>query len=177
MAAGIRHDSDEAEEKFREIVDAKPTDDSKKGDSIVMCSKGPCYVEVKKCAAEAGKSGTINQIRAIKFIPLVVHNPITKEWFVVSPTEVVRLVLSKSRGQHTEIPFESANLSLSNVKGFGCSGADLKRRVKIVCEEALCDSPVRKIMRNIKDELVSLKSRYVVELKRYYATCGKEGCG
>lgn len=65
-------------------------------------------------------TNTINQVRAVKYIPLVVYSP-PDDWYVVPPNEVVRLVALQTRGQHTENPFESAIVSLRNVdRRFRC---------------------------------------------------------
>src|SRR5690606_18567861 len=66
-----------------------------------------CNVEVKKASAQ-----TINQVRAVKYIPLVVFHEPTSTWYVVPAHVVVCLVSSKPRGQHTENPFESATLNV-----------------------------------------------------------------
>ena len=56
---------------------------------------------------------TLNQVRAVKYLPLVVHYAPTDEWYVVPAHVVVAEVSQKRRGQHTENPFESATLSLN----------------------------------------------------------------
>lgn len=119
----IRHEGDEAESLFLSLVkSARRSDSQKKGDAVVDVDGKSHYVEVKQCT-----SNTINQVRAIKFIPLVVLAPqLSPQWLVVPPHEIVRLVVSKARGQHTEIPFESANLSLKGIAArFGCEDSDL----------------------------------------------------
>lgn len=56
-----------------------------------------CPIEVKSAT-----SNTLNQVRAVKYIPLVAYHVPTEAWFVVPAPDVVRLVSSKARGQHTE---------------------------------------------------------------------------
>ena len=60
-------------------------------------------------------SNTVNQVRAVKDVPLI-YSPPTDEWFVVPADAIVALVAEKDRGQHTENPFESATMSLNRVR-------------------------------------------------------------
>ena len=58
---------------------------------------GGAFVEVKKATA-----ATLNQVRAVKYIPLVAYHEPTDTWYVVPAHVIVCLVASKGRGQHTE---------------------------------------------------------------------------
>lgn len=125
MATGISNQGTDAEQLFFALVtSSRKAPKASAGDAVVNVDGIDVTVEVKKCDAPNG-SGTINQVRAIKFIPMVVHNPSRNEWFVVPAAELVRAAASKSRGQHTEIPFESMNMSLSQVTRWKCSSAEL----------------------------------------------------
>lgn len=75
-----------------------------------------CHIEVKKASAD-----TLNQVRAVKYIPVVAFHSPTSSWYVISAPDVVKLVAQKARGQHTENPFESATLSLSKLAAFRVS--------------------------------------------------------
>jgi hypothetical protein len=61
---------------------------------------------------------TLNQVRAVRYIPLVVHRLPQDRWYVIPPQIVVAAVCLKARGQHTENPFESANLSLDDFEAY-----------------------------------------------------------
>jgi hypothetical protein len=63
------------------------------------------YVGIKRAASDS-----INQVRAVKYATLVVHNPPEDVWYVVPAHEVVRLLCGRKRGQHGESPFEFAVL-------------------------------------------------------------------
>jgi len=92
------------------------------------------YVEVKRT-----KQTTVNQVRAVKYIPLVVYSPPSESWYVVSPDEIVRLVGKKSRGQHTENPFESATLRLRDLRHCRVSSGEALRQATldaIACGES-----------------------------------------
>lgn len=65
---------------------------------------------------------TLNQVRAVKYLPLVAYFIPTASWYVVPAHEVVRLVSRKARGQHTENPFESATLNLTQLSAFHVEG-------------------------------------------------------
>ena len=91
--------------------------------TIVLVDGEQLHVEVRECSAN-----TINQVRAIRYIPLVVFA--AGEWYVIPPHEVVRLVAQKSRGQHATLPFESATLSLGQIEPWcKCSAEQLNERV------------------------------------------------
>jgi len=68
-------------------------------------------IEVKRAA-----SATLNQVRAVKDLPLVVWDDRSGDWDVVPAHIVVAEVSRKHRGQHTEKPFESATLSSNRLK-------------------------------------------------------------
>lgn len=130
MADGISRDGRNAEALFLELVAGSTRAASAAlGDPVVIVDGQPTTVEVKKCKPK-GKSGTINQVRAIKFIPLAVYNPATNCWYVIPATELVRLASAKQRGQHTEISFESMNLSLRQISDWSCSPAQLDDAVR-----------------------------------------------
>jgi len=126
----ISGEGNEAEQRFLQRWPAatKPAH-SKDGDwSIVVDNQAVC-VEVKQCAAPPGTAGTINQIRAIKYTPMLVYNPALQVWLVVPAAELVRRAAQKQRGQHTEISFESMNLSFRELAEFQCAEDDLVEAV------------------------------------------------
>lgn len=155
--AAIRREGDHAENEFRRLVPrAEKSDDQKSGDARLLVDGTVYYLEIKQC-----HSNTVNQVRAIKFIPLVILAPkLAPRWIVLPPQEVVRLVAGKSRGQHTEIPFESANLSLTGIpERFRCSDADLPQRVIDSIQGARRYAAVEAELRRLQAALVDLKSR------------------
>jgi hypothetical protein len=109
VAYGISGGGAEAELRFIALTGATPAMRAADGDAILEGN----LVEVK-----AASSYTLNQVRATKYITLVVYEGRTEDWYVVPAHEVVRLVSRKQRGQHTENPFESATLSLNNLRAF-----------------------------------------------------------
>lgn len=103
---GISGGGRSAEELFRAYTGAQPAPKAAQGDAILEGA----FVEVKKAS-----STTLNQVRAVKYIPLIVFSEPSEEWFVVPAHAVVAAVSRKSRGQHTENPFESATMSVSSI--------------------------------------------------------------
>jgi hypothetical protein len=106
---GISGEGNEAERRFRQLTGAKEADKNSDGDAVV----DGVPVEVKKAS-----TSTLNQVRAVKYIPLVVLDVRTDAWYVVPAHEIVRLVLPKARGQHNEIAFECSTLSITMLARF-----------------------------------------------------------
>jgi len=106
-------------------------------------------------------SNTLNQVRAVKFIPLVAFDTRDAAWFVIPAPEIIRLVVEKERGQHTENPFESATLSLANLQSFRVKESQLKSAVLLAIEEGkkkpLLKAAMDEILRESRD--LSTKSR------------------
>jgi hypothetical protein len=111
MTIGISNSGAETENRFRFITGASPVPSSlkAKGDAVIAGR----YIEIK----HAG-SNTLNQIRALKWSPLVVLHAPTNQWYVVPAHVLPVLVAAKKRGQHTENPLESATLSVSTLQPY-----------------------------------------------------------
>ena len=122
MTMGISGSGDSAEDQFFYHTGAQKSARAADGDAILDGH----VVEVKKAS-----SVTINQVRAVKYITLVVLDTSQNKWFVVPPDEVVRLVSKKKRGQHTENPFESSTLSTNHIGGFAIPDATHLREAVI----------------------------------------------
>ena len=108
-AFGISGGGRRAEEAFRLLTGADNAPRASVGDAVLE----GCPIEVKNATAN-----TLNQVRAVKYIPLVAYHQTTSTWYVVPAQHVVRLVSNRLRGQHTENPFESATISVSNLGAF-----------------------------------------------------------
>lgn len=106
---GISRSGADAEARFRSLTGATIAERAALGDAIVDGK----YVEVKKAT-----STTLNQVRAVKYIPLVALFVPEMRWYVIPASEIVRQCALKRRGQHTENPFESATLSLSQLRTY-----------------------------------------------------------
>ena len=106
---GISAGGRSTEEKFRLLTGATKAARAALGDAVLDGHS----IEVKRAT-----SNTLNQVRAVKYITLVAFHEPTISWYVVPAHNVVIMVSNKSRGQHTENPFESATLSLGNLGKF-----------------------------------------------------------
>jgi len=104
MALGISAAGGDAEARFRRVTGASPAGRAADGDALLDGH----LVEVK-----AASTSTLNQVRAVKYLTIVVLDQRIDRWFVIPPHRVVRAVSTKARGQHTENPFESATLNLT----------------------------------------------------------------
>lgn len=119
---GISGGGHSAEERFRELTGADPSSSAAQGDAVLEGTP----VEVKRAT-----SSTLNQVRAVKYIPLVVFFEPRDEWYVVPAHAVVAAVSQKTRGQHTENPFESATMSVNNLGAYRVSDVGQLRQATL----------------------------------------------
>ena len=158
---GISKSGKSAEESFRKITGASKSPKSSIGDAI-LCGYA---IEVKKAS-----SNTINQVRAVKWIPLVVRDDKHDEWYVIPAPDVVELVSLKKRGQHTENPFESATLSVAKIERFRVEKSELKNCVLRAVARGEKFSVLRKATEKVLSDSKKLakvsKSEVAIALKR-----------
>lgn len=166
----IRLEGRGAESEFLRLVpNSRASDNAKLGDVIVSVDGSQHYVEVKECHYPAVKGDTINQVRAIKFITCVVQAPQQRCWYILSPDQLVRLAATKSRGQHTEIPFESMNFtlkSLSNEFHSKAPDAELAIRVTEAIRRGAAAENLKDLMNSLLTEIVAVKQRYIEAVRR-----------
>jgi hypothetical protein len=121
MASGISKTGKQVEAEYRRITGATKPARATLGDAVV----DGWNIEVKKAS-----SNTLNQVRAVKFIPLAVKDTRSNQWYVVPAPDIVRLVAEKKRGQHTENPFESSTLSLASLGAFRVKKSELLSKTR-----------------------------------------------
>lgn len=159
----IRHEGDKAEKLFLDLVahSREPTE-ARKGDVEVAIEEEWHYVEIKEC-----HSNTINQVRAIKYIPLVIYAPEEElSWVVIPPHELALLVSDKPRGQHNEIPFECATLTLSSLpEEFLCQDEQLEEMVIRAIRLGKQNPRYRETMERLLNELSSMNEFYKKEVR------------
>jgi len=129
----------------------------KAGDGDVVL--GGSNVEIKKATKP-----TINQVRAVKYIPLVVFDEATGKWFVVPAHQVVRLVSTKVRGQHTENAFESATLRVSALAKYETSEKGLEQATLHAIAEAAKYLPLKAAMEKVLNESKDLARRSIADV-------------
>lgn len=160
----IRNEGKPAEQAFLKLVaNARPSDVARYGDAIVIVDGTSTYVEIKHVT-----SNTVNQVRAVKFIPLIIFSPqfIDRPWAVLPAHEVVRLVLPKARGQHTEIALESANLSLNGLDSrFRCTAAGLDGAVQDAVRAARQYKSLARILPDLVRQLRALNDTFHVRIE------------
>lgn len=156
MRQTIRHAGDNAKHQFRQMVtNVRRSNDFSAGDTEVNIDGDWYHVDVKDC-----QSSAVNQVRAIRYQTLVINN--NGIWYVIPPQEVVRLVSQKSRGQHNEIPFECASISLSQIQSvYRCSDSQLAERVYAAIRMGQREQfkTVKDLMSELESELIKLKER------------------
>ena len=145
---GISGGGREAEHLFQRLTGATPAVSASKGDAVLDGH----LVEVKQAS-----SNTLNQVRAVKFLPLVVYHRPSGSWYVIPAHEVVRRVAEKQRGQHTEIAFECATLSLATLTEFRLSDPDeLRERTVAAAEESAQFVALKAEMKRVLEEAQQL---------------------
>jgi len=153
----ISRSGDEAESRFMAYTGARPARERARGD----CQLDHHYVEVKK----AGADGTLNQVRPVKYIPLVVWQQPRDAWFVIPPHVLVHHACARLRGQHSENPFECLALSLRLFHGYRVAASELLEATRGSIAQAAAHSSVRAIMRCVLDECREQSKRHRVAVR------------
>jgi hypothetical protein len=158
---GISKSGNSTEAAFRKITGASKSGKASLGDAVLSGHA----VEVKKAS-----SNTINQVRAVKWIPLVVLDSNDGQWYVIPAPDVVVLVSQKNRGQHTENPFESATLSVKKIREYKTEKSDLKNAVLRAVNRGKKFPILRKSMEKVLSDSKALatlsRSEVAIALKR-----------
>lgn len=145
--SGISHKGREAERRFREITGATKADKASDGDALLNGRP----VEVKQAS-----TNTLNQVRPVKYSPLVAFDKRTSTWYVVPPDVVVRLSAQHARGQHTENPFESVTLNLAKLSAFSVAEADLRSATIAAFKRGDGKADLENAMKEVRDKASAL---------------------
>lgn len=147
----IRHSGDYAEERFVAAVHGSwYSTDSSAGDVAMFYNGRERFVEIKSCGGR-----TVNQVRPMKWLPLaVLHRP-TDIWHVLSAPEQVNLACYRSRGQHTELPWECCQLGLPF--GEQCRDVGLAAAIARAFDEGDDDLERYETMRVLNQRLAELR--------------------
>ncbi len=161
MTAGISGAGRPAERLFRELTGAERPPRPCDGDAELEGR----LVEIKQAS-----TNTLNQVRAVKYIPLAAFDTRSSQWYVVSPDDIVRLVANKTRGQHTENPFESATLSLRALDDHAVlDPSDLRQSVLSAIERGDRWPRLRKEMHEIRQRSSELAQESIKRVHRILA--------
>ena len=127
------------------ITGAAPTDRAALGDAVL----DGVTVEIKATK----KTVTLNQVRAVKYIPLVVWFVAEDAWYVIPAHRIVAIVSGRKRGQHTENPFESATLNLKQLAEFRLSAeGELPQAVRKAAAESAAYPQLKDEMDRVLDD-------------------------
>jgi hypothetical protein len=150
---GISDGGKSAEERYLLATGASKSARAGDGDAVL----GGSNIEVKKAS-----STTLNQVRAVKYIPLVAFHEPSDTWYVVPAHVVVCLVSSKARGQHTENPFESATLNIFSLGKYKvASDKDLKQATLDAITESKKYPDLKKAMEAVLKDSKDLAARSI----------------
>jgi hypothetical protein len=126
-----------AERLFCEITGADAAPRASAGDAVLEGN----LVEIKQAS-----TNTLNQVRPLKYLPLVVYQSVRQSWYVVPAHELVRLATAKARGHHNEIAYECAQFSLSALGEFEVDEGQLRERTPRAIEESAAYPDLREEM-------------------------------
>lgn len=161
MEAGISKAGKVAEARFIQLTGAENVVKASDGDVILDGH----LIEIKQVKAPTGY--TLNQVRAVKYLPLVVLHIPTDTWYVVPPDEIVARVAQRKRGQHTENPFESATLNLRTLQEFIVEEPRRLREATLgAVERGDCRPELREAMMWVHQSSVSLAEESVVRVRK-----------
>jgi hypothetical protein len=147
----IRKEGRIAENLFCQITGASKPTHSQDGNAVL----DGYFIAI----AKVGKD-TINQVRAVKYLPLVAYDEPNDTWYVVPAHVLVAEVAKKDRGQHGEIAFECVNLSLSHFHQYRLdSKEELKARVLQAIAESNKFPDLKKRMAQVIDDAATLSKK------------------
>ena len=166
MHQTLRQESNKIKEKFLKLLPKEMLcSDCNSRETIVVVDRKRYQIEIKSC-----HSNSINQVRAIRFQTLIIYN--SGEWYVIPPQEVVKLVAQKSRGQHNEISFECANISLNKIESnFKCLEFEIPDKVALAIRIGYGEKhrKIREKMNELSAELEKLNERYLNEMQQLFS--------
>jgi len=169
---GITRAGAEAEDIFETLVYcALKTEKASHGDKRVILPDNSVHnVEIKKVGAQVG--GSANQVRAVKYQTLVIFTPARRyRWIVIPPNIVVEKIAERSRGQHSEVAFECATLSLGGwTAPYFCGDGDLEAKVLEAIEEGERYPLLKRSMELLLLDLKRTSYRARREVRRIIAT-------
>lgn len=126
-------------------------------------------IEIKRAT-----SNTLNQVRAVKYIPIAALFVPADQWFVIPAHVIVVEASRKRRGQHTENPFESATLSLGRLGHYSVDPGELRERTLHAIEESARYSGLRDAMESILRGSRALADKSVADVTALIADLGLE---
>jgi len=161
--SGISNSGLSAEKYYMQITGASKSKNKVDGDFCFGDDNG----EIKEAVE------TINQVRAVKYIPLVVYNSKDNAWYVVPPNVIVNLVSKKKRGQHTENQFECATLSINKISAYQVVENNLKQETLNAIEEGRKHPELKIMMQNILADCKNMASKHTKQVSQLIDIIGE----
>jgi hypothetical protein len=159
---GISNLGDTAENFYRKITGATKPEKASLGDAKL----NGYYIEIK----DAG-SDTLNQIRAVKYATLIAHDKRDDTWFVIPANQVIKTIIKKekTRGQHTENPFESVTLSLKDLQSYKIDSAnELRKKTVEAINEANLHPHLKFYMNKIIKDSKAMAQESIKDIEKYF---------
>jgi hypothetical protein len=157
--SGISNMGGSAENRFRSLTNSTKPSPASLGDAELDGN----FAEVKKVSSD-----TLNQVRAVKYSTLVAYDSVREKWFVVPAVKVVQLVADKSRGQHSENPFESATISLAKLDKYETAEGNLVGAWENAIAQSEARLDVKLKMAQIKLECADLAKKHRDEVQSLF---------
>jgi len=162
----IKSDGEKARALFlQHVASAQKSTDENLGDAFLPVDGTDAYVEIKRCS---DARGTVNQIRAEKYICCVTYVASDQQWWVLAPHDAVREAANRTRGQHTENPFECFSVGLSTFKKSAkgpFSHAELKAAIEAAVRSGRQFPDVQQKMMDVSADCEKLAARHLNDVK------------
>ena len=150
--SGITNTGRDAESRFRKLTGALPTPSASQGDAMVSVDGTWQAVEIKYC-----RGGTLNQVRPIRFLPVAAFDG--ECWYAIPANRLVIAASQKTRGQHTEIPWESMTIALKDFMSFRVEEAGLARQIAMSIREDRSRNDLLEAMKKLRVEIKIARER------------------
>ena len=111
-------------------------------------------------------SAMVNQIRAVRYLPLAVWEEDADRWYVLSADQVIELVVGRA-GQHGSNPLENQKRALSRIKQFQIdSDQDLRNEMLAAIERAARWQTLRRAMVDAEEDARAVAAEIVGRIQR-----------
>ena len=156
LVNGIVESGQRAKERFIKLTGADPGP-HKNGDLLL---------DGHLVAVRMASGGTVNQIRAVRYLPLAVWDENEDRWYVLSADQVVKLVVGRA-GQHGSNPLENQKRALSRIKQFQIdSDQDLRNEMLAAIERAARWQTLRRAMVDAEEDARAVAAEIVGRIQR-----------
>ena len=137
------------------------------GDGKIDFNNKEYFYELKSSTKKFSDNIRLNQVRAIKCIPLIIYSDLEDRWAIVSPKDVMKAASTKKRGQHSELFFECCQLSNKNFNLNIIENKDLIPEIEKMLTYMESDEIKKLIIKaeEIKSKLQDLSEKWKKEIE------------